>query len=41
MWRMMLRELSHSLTHAVQEPKEKPVQFLMKVMDLGQQIVAA
>ena len=34
-------ELYHSLTRAVQEPKETPVQFLMRSMDLRQQIVLA
>lgn len=32
-------ELYHSLTHAVQEPKETPKQFVMRAMDLRQQIV--
>lgn len=34
-------ELYHSLTRAVQEPKETPIQFLMLAMDLRQQIVLA
>lgn len=31
-------ELYHSLTRAAQEPRETPVQFLVRVMDLRQQI---
>ena len=34
-------ELYHSLTRAVQEPKEMPIQFLMRAMDLRQQIILA
>lgn len=34
-------ELYHSLTRAVQEPKETPIQFLMRAMDLRQQLVLA
>jgi len=34
-------ELYHSLTHAVQEPKETPIQFVMRAMDLRQQIALA
>lgn len=34
-------ELYHSLTHAVQESRESPIQFLMRAMDLRQQIVLA
>lgn len=31
-------ELYHLLTRAVQEPKETPIQFLLRAMDLRQQI---
>lgn len=34
-------ELYHSLTRAVQEPKETPTQFLVQAMDLRQQILFA
>lgn len=34
-------ELYHSLTRAVQEPKETPIQFVVRAMDLRQQIVLA
>lgn len=34
-------ELYHSLTRAVQGPKETPIQFLMRAMDLRQHIVLA
>ncbi len=34
-------ELYHSLTRAVQEPKETPIQFLVRTMDLRQRILSA
>ncbi len=34
-------ELFHLLTHAVQEPKEMPVQFLIRTMDLRQKVMFA
>lgn len=34
-------ELYHSLTCAVQEPKETPIQFLVRAMDLRQRILSA
>ncbi len=34
-------ELYHSLTRAVQEPKEIPIQFLVRAMDLRQRILSA
>ncbi len=34
-------ELYHSLTRAVQEPKEMPIQFLVRAMDLRQRILSA
>ena len=34
-------ELYHSLTRAVQEPKETPVQFLIRTMDLRQKVLFA
>lgn len=34
-------ELYHSLTRAAQEPRETPIQFLMRAMDLRQQTVFA
>lgn len=34
-------ELYHSLTRAVQEPRETPIQFLVRAMDLRQQILFA
>lgn len=34
-------ELYHSLTRAVQEPRETPIQFLVRAMDLRQQIIFA
>ena len=34
-------EIYHSLTRAAQEPKETPIQFLMRAMDLRQQIALA
>ncbi len=34
-------ELYHSLTRAVQEPKEMAIQFLVRAMDLRQRILSA
>uniref|UniRef100_A0A8C1WAH7 Gypsy retrotransposon integrase-like protein 1 n=1 Tax=Cyprinus carpio TaxID=7962 RepID=A0A8C1WAH7_CYPCA len=34
-------ELYHSLTRAVQEPKETPIQFLVRAMDLRQRVLSA